>query len=61
MYKVLADTAKCRQIFNFLKRANVDICLLQETHSCEKKNNVWCAEWGGKIVFSNGGTSSRVL
>ena len=43
----LANNEKRRAIFD-KHRANADILILQETHSCKEFENIWVSEWGGK-------------
>jgi hypothetical protein len=37
-----------------MKRKNIDICLLQETHSMVKDENTWKNQWGGNVIFCHG-------
>ena len=55
----LFNATKRHQVFNHLKSENVDIFLLQESHSIPKMENVWTEEWGGKIYYSHGLSNSR--
>ena len=55
----LRCTQKRRSIFRFIKRKNIDVCLLQESHSTIKDENEWRHEWGGDIFYSHGGHNSR--
>ena len=54
----IRDETKRRAIFNFY-RSRCDIFCIQETHSCKEDETIWTSEWGGKIMFSHGSTSSR--
>ena len=54
----LRDSEKRRAVFNFY-RSRCDILCLQETHSEEKDEVVWNAEWGRKGLFSHWKTNSR--
>ena len=40
----IADTNKRRQIFYLIRDKNVDIALLQETHSCSELGKLWNKE-----------------
>ena len=48
-------------MFSFLndKLQNNGIAFLQETHSTSNCEDEWRREWGGKLLFSNGSSSSR--
>ena len=54
----LQDTLKRRSIFNYY-RARANIICIQETHATENDEKIWEAEWGAKIVFSNGTAAAR--
>ena len=49
---------KRRKIFRFLKKHKVDVGFLQETHCVKTDENCWSAEFGNKIIFSNGSSNS---
>ena len=55
----LRQSKKRRRLFAYLHRRKSDIILLQESHSCLSDEKYWINEWGGKILFSHGSTSSR--
>ena len=55
----LRCSQKRMSIFRFIKRKNIDVCLLQEAHSTIKDENDWKHEWGGDIFYSHGGHNSR--
>ena len=55
----LQDNKKRRAMFYSFHKSNYNIFLLQETHSSIECEQQWQNEWGGKIVFSHGSTSSR--
>ena len=55
----LRQSKKRRQVFSYLHRSKTDIYLLQETHSVMSDENYWQNEWGGKIVFCHGSSTSR--
>ena len=55
----LADSSKCRSIFNYLHTKKYDIVYMQETHSSKKIEKIWSAEWGSKIWFAHGSTNSK--
>ncbi len=55
----LSDFKKRRSIFNWCRKSQADLILLQETHSTDCVVNRWQQEWGGKILFSHGTSNSR--
>ena len=56
--KGLQSDQKRRDIFNYLRNKKSSIIFLQETHSSEKDEKRWTAEWGHKCFFSHGNTNS---
>ena len=48
----LRNSAKRRDIFNWLRSKKLAIYLLQETHCSEEMSHFWAAEWGYKSLFS---------
>ena len=48
----LRDNAKRRDVFNWLRRKQFSIYMLQEVHCIEKSNDLRAAEWGYKTIFS---------
>ena len=66
MYKIISlnvrglnGSRKRRQVFGWLHQQKSDIIFLQETYSSLDAIGRWEAEWGGKIVSSNGSSHSR--
>ena len=55
----IGDNSKRRQVFNYLKRQNADVFMLQETHSSSSVEKVWTAEWGSEIIYSHGQPNSK--
>lgn len=55
----LRDEHKRTSIFNYVRRKNIDLCLIQEAHCTEKEENIWENQWGGKIIFSHGASNAR--
>lgn len=55
----LGIESKRREIFKHIRDCEIDVCLLQETHSTEGTENLWQNEWGGKILFSHGTSAAR--
>ena len=55
----LREIKKRKSIFNWLASKYEGISLLQETHSSIDDEVTWGKDWGGKILFSHGSTSSR--
>ena len=53
------DFKKRRSIFNWIRKHQVNIAILQETFSSVEKENQWKNEWGGKIIFRHGTKHSR--
>ena len=56
--KGLQSDQKRRDMFNYLRNKTSSIIFLQETHSSEKDEKRWTAEWGHKCFFSHGNTNS---
>ena len=50
---------KRNNIFLWLKRYDVGITLLQETHSVVNDEPIWAKEWNGQIIFLHGCNYSR--
>ncbi len=50
---------KRREVFNWLHHKRYSVFLLQETHSCDRVEQQWRMEWGGKIYFAHGTTNER--
>jgi exonuclease III len=50
---------KRKSIFRFIKRKNVDICMLQEAHCILRDELLWRNEWGGDIYYSHGANNAR--
>ena len=42
----LRDNTKRREVFNWLRKKNFQIYMLQETHCTENTNDLWRTEWG---------------
>ena len=55
----LRNENKRRAVFSYLKQQKATVFCLQETYSLPDDENVWCAEWGGKIIFSHGTAYSK--
>ena len=58
----IGDAKKRREIFRWLKQyhdGTNSIILLQETHSSDKVEQLWCDDWGSKIFFSHGTSNAR--
>lgn len=51
--------SKRRIIFDYLRRSDAGVCLLQETHATLSSAPLWRTEWGGQAFFNNGTRSSR--
>ena len=50
---------KRRAIFRKLHTRKLSIAFLQETYSSKAQENMWRAEWGGKIYFNHGSKHSK--
>jgi len=55
----LREEKKRHSIFRFLRRKKVDVCLLQETHSTLREEDIWKNQWGGNIIFNHGASNSK--
>ena len=55
----LGECKKRRQIFKYIHDQKIDIAMLQETHGCKRKHNIWSAEYGGKIIFADDSTRAK--
>ena len=55
----LRDNQKRREIFNFLKRKQYDIILIQESRSTKDVEQKWEREWGNKCLYSHKTSQSR--
>lgn len=55
----MRQPVKRRALFQAIRPHNIDICLLQETHSTIHDQKIWSSEWGGKILFSHGRSNAR--
>lgn len=52
------DNKKRRKVFYWLRRNSAQIIFIQESHSTEKDEKQWHAEWGNDIFFAHGKTDS---
>ena len=52
-------TSKRRKLFTWIKQREIDIILLQETHSSESDSIRWLNQWGGTGHFAHGERNSR--
>ena len=48
----LVNNDKRREIFQWLKKKNFSIYMLQEAHCTKNSSGVWAAEWGYTALFS---------
>ncbi|KAJ8047886.1 LINE-1 reverse transcriptase-like [Holothuria leucospilota] len=55
----LRQSKKRRRLFAYLHRRKSDVILIQESHSCISDEKYRTNEWGSKILFSHGSTTSR--
>ena len=49
----LRDNTKRREVFNWLRKKNFQIYMLQETHCTENTNDLWRTEWGYQACFTS--------
>lgn len=47
----MRDIVKRKALFLFCKRSEVDIVLLQETHSTELDVKLWRSQWGNTVQY----------
>lgn len=50
---------KRKATFRLLHTRKVSVAFLQETYSSKAQENIWSAEWGGKIYFNHGSKHSK--
>ncbi len=55
----LRDPNKRKKVFQKMKKMNVDVVMLQETHSTAEDSPLWEREWGGRALFAHGTNMSR--
>ena len=55
----LGDDSKRRDVFWYYKRLNVDVIMVQETHSSAETQALWKSQWGSEAIFSHGQTNAR--
>ena len=57
----LQNLNKCKEIFNFFRKHQLDIVCIQESHSSPENMNEWSAQWGGQnnSYYSHGTTMSK--
>ncbi len=53
------DNKKRSDLFDWLRKRNIDICLLQETHCSKELENKWGCEWGYTAFWSSHSGRSR--
>ena len=53
------DNKKRNDLFDWFRRKNIDICLLQETHCSKELENKWSNEWGYTAFWSSHSGKSR--
>ena len=47
------DNNKRRETFLFLRRKQFSVYMLQEIHCSKETVDLWCAEWGYRVIFSS--------
>ena len=55
----LGNTAKRKNVFNFLREKKVNIIFLQETHRVMEIEKQWSCEWNGEVLYSHGRSRSK--
>ena len=55
----LGSDVKRKKMFTWFKKQDISVVMLQETHSTERLQNKWRAEWGGEVYFSHGTNNAR--
>jgi exonuclease III len=55
----LNEKKKRTDVFSWLKKRNLDICLIQETHSTKAMESFWEAEWGYECYLNSYDGKSR--
>jgi exonuclease III len=54
-----SNTVKRRDVFNWIRKKGLDICVLLETHSNDSIHTKWKLEWDGQAWFSSYKSNSR--
>ena len=54
-----SDKSKRIDVMNWVRKNNIDLMVMQETHSGLQDENKWVREWGYRGYFTNFGTQSR--
>ena len=54
----LGDRTKRQEVLKWIDNKNMDIVLLQETHSVVETETQWVRDWGGRILFNHGSSNS---
>ena len=57
--KGLQNDQKRQEIFQYCKKLNYDIIMMQETHSTVKDEFKFRTEWKGEIIFAHGSSQAR--
>lgn len=55
----LGNFHKRKQVFTLLKQKKIDFVLIQESHACQRDEQLWRSQWGGQIFFANGASDSK--
>ena len=55
----LANYNKRRKMFHYFHQKELDMILLQETHSTKAMEKMWRSSWGGRISFAHGDSNAR--
>ena len=53
------DRKKRRNVFRWVKKNKIDICLLQETYSTAETATIWRNEWGRNLIQAHGTNHSK--
>ena len=55
----LGEKLKRVDVFNWIKKKKIDICILIDTHCSEASEAKWKEEWGAEIVFGSVDSNRR--
>ena len=55
----LRNESKRKSVYNYIRKKQIDVCFLQESHALDQDKNIWENQWGGKMYFSNGSSKAR--
>ena len=50
---------KCKEMFNYFRKKELDVICIQESHSTAKEQRLWDLQWGGNTIYSHGESNAR--